>query len=174
MREPQTVRRSMVSLVLVLLAVGHAVAQARPDFSGTWAEDETRRLNLLTGAPIPKPPGGAPVLPPSDTMITQTAESFTTERKAFSTVVRYVYQLDGRESRNFNGADTVITRSRWEGGKLITEGTRTSVTSQGENTWDFREVRYLDSKGTMVVETTHSISGKPTHSARVVYVRKKS
>ena len=167
------VRRSIASLVLASMAVGLAAAQARPDFSGTWVEDETRRLNLLTGAPVPKPPAGAPVLPASDTVITQTAGSFTTERKAFSTAVRYTYQLDGKESRNENGADTVITRSRWEGARLITEGTRTSVTSQGENTWDFREVRFLDPKGAMVVETTHSISGKPTHSARVVYVRKR-
>jgi hypothetical protein len=72
-----------------------------------------------------------------------------------SQVVRYTYRLDGKESVNHNGADTQTTRTRWEGSRLISEGTSYSVTSAGESSWQFKETRWLNPKGQLVFETIH-------------------
>ena len=94
--------------------------------------------------------------------ITQTADQLTIEERFMDQVTRFVYHFDGRENRNRTGAQIHTTRSRWEGGKFVTEGTIYQVTSQGEESWKLREVRWLSPKGEMVVERTQlDEDGKP-------------
>jgi hypothetical protein len=146
----------LVRLVLFTLACLPAAlphAQSHPDFSGTWVEDE--RARTFT-PPLPDSGGQkAMTLPPMDTVVTQTAAALTSERTFMSQIVRYAYQLDGKESVNHNGANTLTTRSVWDGKKLVTQGTSFSVTSAGESLWQFKENRWLDQSGAMVTETTH-------------------
>src|SRR6476660_9076085 len=108
---------TMSSIVAASLLLLHAIAapvQKHPDFSGTWTEDAARRI---TNAP-PSPEGAkTPALPPADIVIRHGAGDVTIERKFMSQVIRYVYQLDGRESVNHNGANTLTTHSHWDGGK---------------------------------------------------------
>ena len=142
-----------VALVtLALLPPVFAIAQPHPDFSGTWVEDESARKTAL---PVKNAGARAMTLPPTDTVVTQSAETLTTERKVMSQVVRYIYHLDGRDSVNHNGANTLTTKSAWEGKKLVTQGTSFSVTSAGESLWVIKESRWLDPSGAMVVETAY-------------------
>ena len=83
--------------------------------------------------PPPADTGGA--LPPGITVIRQTATTIAIEREAFGNPIVYTFALDGSESRNASGAMTMTTRTRWEGDRLVTEGTSVSVTSQGRSVW---------------------------------------
>src|SRR6185503_13897469 len=114
-------RTALATLVmLILLPSRLALAQRPPDFSGTWVEDEGARKTTF---PVRNAGAQAMTLPPADTVVTQTAATLTTERKVMSQVIRYAYRLDGRESVNRNGANTLTTKSAWEGRKLVTQGT---------------------------------------------------
>jgi hypothetical protein len=46
------------------------------------------------------------------------------------------------------------SKSKFDGGKLVTEGTRTMTTQQGEMVTEFKEVRSIEADGTMLVQTT--------------------
>ena len=152
----------MIERVLVMAVVGavalgstalHAV-QKHPDLSGTWVEDESQRKS-----PYDKPsanPGGVKAMtgPPAPLTITQTAERLTIERTRGEQATRFVHDFDGRENKNVTGAQLHTTRSRWEGARLITEGTIFQVTSQGEDSWKLKEVRWLTPKGELAVEVT--------------------
>ena len=144
--------RLIPSVLCTLLIAGTAAAQPRPNFSGVWVEDASLRQTTI---PVPSGPKSM-ALPERDTTITQTADSILIEmappRPGFNGL-RHKYDLAGKESVNRNGANTQTTKSRWDGGKLITEGTSYSETSQGEFNWKYRETRWLDAKSRMVVET---------------------
>ena len=149
----------LVSLLLLLIIT--AGAQAKPDFSGVWQMD----LSLLKTTYKVDPKMKQTALPPTPVTLTQTAETIAIENAPPFPgwkPVRHVYHLTGKESVNHNGANTQTTRSRWEGSKLITEGTSFTETSQGESLWKLVETRWLDEKGRMIVETrTTDEAGTP-------------
>jgi hypothetical protein len=155
--------------LLAMAVTGPVIAQTRPDFSGTWVEDPGARKTTM-----PAPPQGpkAMPLPPADTVVTQTASDLIAERKVMSQVVRYVYHLDGRESVNHNGANTLTTRSAWVGARLVTTGTSFSATSAGESTWVFKEVRWLDPSDAMITETTHTDEAGTVNTVQQTYRKK--
>jgi hypothetical protein len=159
---------------VLLVAAGAVAAQARPDFSGTWVEDRERLTNLLTGKPIAPGPssGGAMGLQLGDTVVTQTAEAVTIETKIpkFDSTRRFVYTLDGSKSVNQSGAQTWTTTSRWDGNRLVTEGTIFQVTDHGETSWGIKEVMSLE-KGELVIESHWTQDGKVTTANRRVYRR---
>lgn len=158
------------ALTLALLSSAFpaaAAAQKPTDFSGTWTEDvKARKITPLPG----KGPTGMAVIegPPPQEVITQTAALIRIDRPWLHGVVRHDYRLDGAESVNRNGANTLTTRSRWEAGRLVTEGTSYSETSAGESTWQYTEVRWIDAGGAMVTEVTNiDEAGKRHHVVRV-------
>src|SRR3954462_909819 len=166
----RTVGVSVVLIVLIALATQtQAHAQPRPNFAGTWVEDASARK---TTYPTPPPGDKTKTLPPMDTVVKQTAADLTIERTFMSIVARYIYKLDGSESVNHNGANTLTTRSKWDGAKLVTEGTSFSATSAGEFLWQYREVRSLDRFGAMVVETTTTDEAGKVNVVTQVYRRK--
>lgn len=154
-------RRSVVAgVVSTLILIGGLAAQARPDFSGTWIEDESQRKSPYASASAG---GGAKAVSGKDVpiVITQTTDSIAIERD-FIEHVRHLHHFDGREDKNRNGAQVHTTRTRWEGAKLITEGTTLQSTSQGESYWKLQEVRSLSAKGELVLETMRiDESGEP-------------
>jgi hypothetical protein len=102
--------------------------------------------------------------------VTQTAAAVTIVRPFpdGSGEQKFVYKLTG-ESVNTNGRTTQTTRSRWDAGKLVTEGTQVTTTDQGTVNGTFKEVRSLDKDGSMHVETTRSINGgSPSTSVSVL------
>jgi hypothetical protein len=151
--------------VLVLIG-GIAVslaAQKRPDFSGRWVEDESQRKSPYASA---SSSGTRPLSSRNvETVITHTPEQLIIERD-FIKRVRHVHHLDGREDTNRNGAQVHTTRTRWEGDRLVTEGSTFQVTSHGETSWQVKEVRWLTPKGELALETTRT---DEAGDARTVY-----
>lgn len=165
---------TLVQIVLIASTLcvnaGSQTVQKRPDFSGTWIEDASQRKS-----PYDKQvQGGARALQASDvqTIITQSAEQITIEL-VWMARNRYVYHFDGRQDTNSNGAQTHTTRTRWEGNRLVTEGTTFQVTSAGEDSWRFKEVLWLTPKGEMTIETTRVRDDAPPATVLRVYHRKK-
>ena len=151
------IKRVQAMVVVCAVALGSTAllaTQKHPDFSGTWVEDESQRKS-----PYDKPSaasGGVKAIagPPPPLTITQTAERLTIERTRPEQTTRFVHDFDGRENKNATGAQIHTTRSRWEGARLITEGTIFQVTSQGEDSWKLKEARWLTPKGELAVEVT--------------------
>jgi hypothetical protein len=137
--------------------------QAKPDFSGSWKQVELRVT--------PPPANTNAALPPGITVIRQTATTIAIEREAFDQKIVYTFALDGSESRNASGAMTMTTRTRWEGPRLITEGTQVSVTSQGRSSWTIKEVRYFDATNAHIVERTFTGDDGVTSTSRQVLAR---
>ena len=156
-------------IAVFLCLMSSVAAQARPNFAGTWVEDVGARKTTL-----PSPPSGAKsmAMPETDTVVKQTDADVITERAFMSSVIRHVYHLDGRESVNKNGANTLTTRSTWEGQKLVTKGTSFSVTSAGEFLWQYKEVRSLDKSGALTIETTTTDEAGKTNVVTQVFRRK--
>ncbi len=142
----------LLALLALAFSASPALAQQRPDFTGTWTEDPSqRKLPVEERAPS----GGGAIageMPPLK--ITQTADRLTIEERFMSQVTQFVYDFDGRENKNRTGAQIHTTRSRWDGAKFVIEGTIFQVTSQGEESWKLRDVRWMTPKGEMAVERT--------------------
>ena len=148
-------------------------AQKRPDFTGTWEEDGSRRQSPFDRPAAPA--GGARALsrPSEPLTITQTSERLTVERTFRDQVTRMSYDFDGRENVNRTGAQIHTTRSRWEGAKFITEGTVFQATSQGETSWKLREVRSMTPGGEMVVAVTRVDEGGQSTTVTRVFRKKR-
>lgn len=159
--------KTLLTMALAAVLTGGAVlplaAQKPPDFTGTWEEDVTQRKS-----PYSKPvSGGGPKamgIAPEPVKLLQTGDRLIIEHTFRGQVTRVSHDLDGRENRNHTGAQIHTTRTRWEGTKLVTEGTTFQTTSAGEESWTLREVRWLTPRGEMAEEVTrvHEDGGSST------------
>ena len=162
----------MIAALLLSLAVLSPSAQPEPDFSGVWVENEALRQTTVKADPSAK----GMTLPSRPITVTQSAETLDIQYEPPMpglSARRYIYHLAGKESVNRNGANTQTTRSRWEGGTLVIEGTSYSETTAGEFLWKFRETRALDAKGRMIVETRMTDEAGQTTVTRRTFDRKK-
>jgi hypothetical protein len=157
-----------LSLVAGLTVVG---AQKRPDFSGTWAEDESQRKSPYSE---PVSGGGAKVLagPPPELSISQTPDTLTIQEVGTRGNRRVTYDLAGNEGINRWGAITETTKTRWEGETLVNEGTQYQITSHGETTWKVKTVRSLRPNGEMVLAETRVDEDGESRTLVRVYRRK--
>jgi hypothetical protein len=153
-------------------------AQTRPDFSGTWELDlprtqaENRARSGATGGGgagggmSSMSPGGASTAgAPAATVIkiSQTASALTIDRVSGQIFAKTNFKLDGTEAVTVIDNMTRKQKSRWEGNKLVSEGTGETVISDGSGSVKstFKELRWIDKDGTMVVETTRAVQPPP-------------
>ncbi len=138
---------AIVSAVILPFGVS---AQSKPDFSGSWALDATR-----SDAPMGR--GGRGGGGPVTLVIKQTPGELVVETKRGEQTQTATYKLDGSESKNEvmgrGGAQTVVSKAKWDGDKLVIDATREiqgmSITS--------KEVRSLSAdKKDMTIETALS------------------
>ena len=156
--------------LLLSMAVPAAIrAQDKPDFSGSWT------LNNEKSDPAPQvgPAGGRPgggMFRPTSLFINQLGSTMSIELKTADQSRTISYYLDGRESHNagMRGQD-IVTKSRWEGSSLITEGENTVTSQMGEMKIKSKEIRMLsdDGKTLTVISTFTSPRGEVTR--KLVY-----
>jgi hypothetical protein len=160
-------------------------AQATPNFVGTWVIDPEKTAALRPpaaaggaiapggrggggGMTLAGAGGGAP-----EWVIAQTASMLTISRALpDGSSQRHVYKLDGSESVNVNGRTTQKSKSTVAAGKITTTGTQTVSTDQGDVSSEFRELRWLDKDGAMIVETTRTVNGT-ARTSTTAYTRKR-
>jgi hypothetical protein len=142
-------RRTLVLLTLAALLPAGAMAQT-PDFSGTW------KINMIKSDAAPQGRGGQQ-MDMSNLMltVTQTAEALTIVQTGMGQERTTTYYLDGRESTNRAGRGDMKSTSKWDGAKLLTEGSSTFEGPNGQVTMTMKDVRELSADGkTMTVTTT--------------------
>jgi hypothetical protein len=101
----------------VLAVATIALAQAKPDFSGSWAPEADPAAAAPTGG------GGGRGMMAGPMTVKQTADTLTVERTAGENKIVSNYKLDGSESTNTmqgrGGAVEVKSVAKWDGSKLV-------------------------------------------------------
>lgn len=170
--------QSVASLLLTTVLATTLVAQAPPDFSGVWKLDLSQSASQGAGTGVGSgrgnSMGGGLGMGPSPEQLTIRHDATTlTIQQRGSAVSKLVYKLDGSETKNPVPASAAGRRdgrfkSVWQDAKLVTTIATTMPTGRGAVT--YQEVRYLDSSGAMVVET--SLPGQD-RMRKVVYRKTK-
>jgi len=149
-----------VALALGVQAV--ALAQARPDFSGTW------RLNVSKSAP--NVAGNTPNIPfPSQIVVKQTPTDISIE----STSVRQqpiaaVYKLDGSKVNVQTPEGITETgEAKLDGGNLLISSRRSFSSPAGDVVVEFKEVWSL-AGNVLTIQKTRTQSGDST-TEKAVY-----
>lgn len=153
-----------------------SLAQAKPDFSGTWILDVAKsELGGASGGGSGSGgPGGGPSRAPSPALdakfvITQTASELSIDQQVGGHSNVTTFKLDGSESANtgMRGGE-LKSKARWDGDRIVVESTQTMTTPSGERTLETKEVRSLAADGTMVVERTTQ-TPRGTRSQKLVF-----
>jgi hypothetical protein len=144
-----------LSLAAVLALGTFGGAQPRPDFSGNWV-----LISPANQAGIQE-------------KITHTATELRVEHPSEGDDHVVVYTLDGTETRGVlisHGEELVIvTRARWESGKLWLEETSTSPEGQKR---EIRTAWSLDADGQLVREVTVVVDGQASEPVTVIARRR--
>ncbi len=148
-------------VALALGAQTAALAQARPDFSGTW------RLNVSKSAP--NVAGNTPNIPfPSQIVARQTPTDISVESTSIrQQPVSAVYKLDG--SKVTVQAPEGISETgeaKFDGPNLVITSRRSFSSPAGEVVVDFKEVWSL-SGSALTIEKTRTQSGDTSNSKAV-------
>ena len=138
-------KRAILSAAVAVAFVAGVSAQDKPNFAGTWKPDDSFNRTKITveGSKM-------------TVTITLAGNSDSTE-----------YMLDGTPSKKTmkgpggKPMEQVYT-SKWEGNVLVT-----TITTAGPD--PMIEKRWLDADGTMKVERTIVLKGKPETSPTSVY-----
>ena len=148
----------------VALALGvqaAALAQARPDFSGTW------RLNVSKSAP--NVAGNTPNIPfPSQIVARQTATDISVESTSIrQQPVSAVYKLDGSKVTVQTPEGISETgEAKFNGGNLVITSRRSFSSPAGDVVVDFKEIWSL-SGNALTIEKTRTQSGDTSNSKAV-------
>jgi len=191
---PRAVRSLVLTafgLSLTVLCASSALAQGIPSLAGSWRLDRDRTATLIasrttTPAPQTAPAGGAVTadggkfatltapIEDRQEQISQTSSAVTIDRTVGEEHQQYVYRLDGKEgtNTNINGRSILMTKSWWDGDRLVTEGTQHTMTDRGTVSNAFREIRSIDNTGAMVIETTRQFDAAGRSTSLQVLVKK--
>ena len=161
-------KRALFSGILAVFVTAGVMAQAKPDFSGTWTLDAEKSVmpQGRGGGMGGGRQGGMGAAPLTITIDGQKMSIARTMGQS-GTVVTTVYMLDGTESKNSmmgrGGGEPVQVsyKSKWDGAKLVT----TITNPMGTQT----ETRWIAADGTMVVETVRTNNQGEQVTTKLVY-----
>jgi hypothetical protein len=154
----------VLGVALALGVQATALAQARPDYSGTWRFNQARSN--------PNTAGNTPTIPfPSQIVVKQTA----TELSVASTSVRQqpisaVYKLDGSKvDVQAPAGITEAGEAKLDGANVVITTRRSFSSPAGETVVDFKEVWTLNGN-VLTIEKTRTQSGDAS-TEKAVYDR---
>jgi hypothetical protein len=167
-------QKTLWIITAVLLTVS-TTAQTKPDFSGRWtSEPETK-------APAQPRTGEMGSGWGTNLTITQAANRLTVEYASFARgdmqpPLRFVYALDGTETRNSvmmgRGIQVQTSKTVWESDKLVITTTHSFDNPANGQPMkvEVKQTLALTSPTTLVVETTRSgVLGGPPSTTRTIY-----
>ena len=137
------------ALFLSVFMSGPAIAQLKPDFSGTWVLD-LAKSDMGMGRVGAAAPGARTVT----LVITQTAARLSVERRSGPRPETAIYNLDGSESVNkLPSGNEVKSATKWVGATLATK----SAMAIGDMRVETSDVRSLSADGkVMTIEVNRS------------------
>jgi hypothetical protein len=103
---------ALLAVVLAVVIAGLAVAQPKPNFSGSWAPKVDPNAAPPAGGGGGRG-GGGPMT------VKQTATELTQDRTMGETTISTVYKLDGTESINKSQRGESKSVAKWDGAKLV-------------------------------------------------------
>ena len=151
-----------------IFCAGLVRAQERPDFSGRWTAEP------VTGAAADMGSGwGSPIT------ITHTPSQLTVEYAFFGrgdmqAPLKFVYALDGRETKNSvmlgRGRQIQTSRTAWKGRALVITTAHLLVDGGKPATVEVTQTLTLESPTSLVVETTRAgVFGGPPSTSRATH-----
>jgi len=101
---------------------------------------------------------------PGPRTIRQTATSLSIDHSFAGQTTTLTFSIGGeKDDTNRTGAQVWTTKTRWDGKALVTSGRIEQNTSAGFEEWTYAEIRTLDARGHMIVETKYTAAdGKVT------------
>jgi hypothetical protein len=123
-------KRARIGIIAstVLAVATIAFAQAKPDFSGSWApEVDPAAAAATAGGGGGRGMGGGPMT------VKQSATELTIERQGPNGAISTVYKLDGSESKITMGQMEATATAKWDGSKLVI--TQKSERGEQTQTW---------------------------------------
>ena len=166
-------------MVLIIALIAATLApQAVPDLSGTWTRDPGRSTATGGGSGQREVEsggrgGGLGLGPPAEQLtIVQTIDRLVITERVGEASSTFTYALNGKRTtnrvsagRNSGGTAAYVTLR--QGARFETTVQVPPVGGRGR-TATYKEVRYLDADGSLVVETT--MTGRP-NTRTVIYRR---
>jgi hypothetical protein len=145
------------------------VAAERPSFAGTWKVDVERSTPTAGGGRYFEQDAALADL---RLVITQTADEVVIDRHVGERTGRSVFKLDGTETTAEGPRGGKYTaRSRWDGDRLITEGTQNRQGPNGEVTVAMTEIRELAPDGKTLTVITTMRAPAATTKRKLVFVK---
>lgn len=201
--EKETQVRRLARLLSVSVVTVFAITvtgQSRPDFSGQWSmEPESTQTPTTTGGSgqaVTQPGGGGDRASGgrrairsgnmgsgwgSNITVTQDPQRLTVEYMFFTRgdmqpPLKFVYALDGSESRNSvmmgRGIQVQTSKARWDGDKLVITTVHTFAHPETGQpmTSELKQTLSLESPDRLIVEAARSgVLGGPTSTTRAIY-----
>ncbi|NOT07705.1 MAG: hypothetical protein HOP28_05785 [Gemmatimonadales bacterium] len=181
---------SRISTLVILASLGglsNAAARQRPDFAGEWtlADTADRRPSVASQGDASFGTGSMGSGWGSPIVITQQSNQLTVSYTFFSAYdlqppLRFVYALDGSESRNTvmigHASSEQRSRAVWQGAALVITTLHTAPAIGGgpARVAEVRQVLTLESPDRLVVETVRAgIQGAATTTTRTVYTKRR-
>ena len=158
-----------LAVVLAMAAPGPGRAAERPSVAGTWRVDVERSTPTAGGGRYFEQDAALSEL---RLVIVQTADEVVIDRHVGERVGRSVLKLDGTETTAEGPRGGKLTaRSRWDGDRLVTEGTQNRQGPNGEVSVAMTEVRELDPDGKTLTVTTTMKAPRATTKRKLVFVK---
>jgi len=174
-------QRTIATTALLLLGIAVAAAQAEPQFGGSWVLDRSQsQLPAHEGrtqkAPDAQEQPPAQHQPPQVTLVvaqqgntlkvTRTVAMGTRQHSMTDMIV-----ADGSDQVQQGYRGNVVTRSAFEGDRLVVTHTRTKKTDQGEQTMSRQSVWTLSPDGRVLTIDTTMHSSRGDRALKTVYQR---
>ena len=173
--------KHILRIITVVLFAVTVMAQAKPDFSGRWTIEPEAKTTEPGSGPSAARAGDMGSGWGTNPAITQTADRLTVEYTYFTRgdmqpPLRFVYALDGTESKNSvmlgRGIQMQTSKTTWEGDKLIINTTHTFENPANGQPMksEVKQTLTLASPNQLIVETTRNgVLGGPSTMTRTVY-----
>ena len=157
-------------IACLVLGIG-AMAQEKPNLSGTWVLDKEKSDPPGMGM------GGRGGFNPDVTLIIEHQEPVLKIKRIIKTergeqAQELVYTTDGKENKNpgMRGGE-LRSKTRWEKGKLVTKGTQTIESPMGTMELELTETYTLSEDGkTLILETT-TVTPRGERTRKQVFVK---
>jgi hypothetical protein len=165
-------RTFLLTAALAFAIATQTLAQAKPDFSGTWTLDldKSESGGSSGDGPSAARPGRGQGFPLDALFVVrQTASELSIDQQVGGKSTVMTFKLDGSESINTGMRGRELkSKARWDGNRLVVESTQRLSTPDGERSLDTKEVRSLAPDGTMVVERT-TVTPRGTRTQKLVF-----
>jgi hypothetical protein len=175
-------QRTIGTMAVLLLGLGVAAAQAEPQFTGSWVLDRSQSQfpkHEHRGQTAPDTQAQQPQPPQQPAQVTLTVAQQGNTLKVTRTFARGTRShsmtdmivADGSDQVQQGYRGNVVTRSTFDGDRLVVTHTRTKKTDQGEQTMSRQSVWTLSPDGRVLTIDTTMHGPRGDRAMKTVYQR---